>query len=308
MITSYHKPVLLEEVLRSLDLAHGRIFCDTTLGDGGHTMAMLEQLPGEWYVIVIDRDAQAIERAQQRLVSFGNRFRAIHGNFSDIEQLLRTHGVNAVDGIICDLGVSMLQISDPNRGFMYSTNGPLNMRMQADAGLSAADIINDFPETEIADIIYKFGEERQSRRIARAIVRERSKNRIETTGQLRTIVRNVVGERFIIKTLARVFQSFRIYINDELGSLERFLSSVLNVLNPNGRLAIIEYHSLESRLIKDFIYRETHPCTCPKDFPQCVCGKEPRINVISRLIKPGEKELQDNPNSRSARLRVIEKI
>jgi 16S rRNA (cytosine1402-N4)-methyltransferase len=308
LIESYHKPVLLDEVLESLDLAPGRTYCDATLGDGGHSMALLEHLPGEGNVVGIDRDVQAIERAQQRLSFFRDRFRAINGNFSDIEQLLHDNGIAGVDGIVCDLGVSMLQISDPSRGFMYSADGPLSMRMQVEGGLTAADIVNDFSEKEIADIIYKYGEERQSRRIANAIVRERSKNRIESTGQLTAIIRSIVGERFVIKSLSRVFQSFRIYINDELGSLERFLSDVLNVLNVGGRLAVIEYHSLEARLVKNFIYRETNPCTCPKNFPLCVCEKEPRIKVVHKLIKPGENELKENTNSRSARLRVIEKI
>lgn len=308
MVVKYHKPVLLNEVLESLNLASGRLFCDVTLGDGGHSLAMLQRLPGEGEVIGIDRDAQAIERAQQRLSGFGDRFRTIKGNFSDIERLLRENSIEGVDGIVCDLGVSMLQISDPSRGFMYSASGPLNMKMQTGDGLTAAVVVNDFSEKEIADIIFKYGEERQSRRIANAIVKQRAKKKIETTGDLADIVRNVVGDRFIIKTLARVFQSIRIYVNDELGSLERFLPQALNVLNVGGRLAVIEYHSLEARLVKDFMYRETHPCTCPKDFPQCVCGKQPRLKVIKKLVKPGENELLLNPNSRSARLRVMEKI
>ena len=308
MSESYHKPVLLDEVLDVLELIPGRTYCDATLGDGGHSKALLENLSGEGNVVGIDRDAQAIERAQQRLSSFGGRFIAINGNFSDIERLLQNHSIAGVDGIICDLGVSTLQISDPSRGFMYSADGPLSMRMQIEDGVTAAEIINDFSEQEIADIIWKYGQERQSRRIARAIVRDRGKQRIESTGQLSEIIRSVVSERFIIKTLSRVFQAFRIYINDELGSLERFLPQTINVLKTGGRLAIIEYHSLEARLVKDFMFRETHPCTCPKDFPQCVCGKEPRIKIVKKLIKPSEKEMQENSRSRSARLRVIEKI
>ncbi len=308
MIEQYHKSALSNEVVESLNVASGRIFCDATLGDGGHTLAMLRHLPVEGTVVGIDRDAQAIERAQQRLASFGDRFMAIQGNFSDLEKLLKENSIFGVDGVVCDLGVSMLQISDPSRGFMFSARGPLNMRMQADDGLTAADIINEFSEKELADIIWKYGEERQSRRIARAIVRERSKRRINSTEELAEIVRSVVGGRFVIKTLARVFQAIRIYINDELASLERFLPQALNMLNPGGRLAIIEYHSLESRIVKDFIYREVHPCTCPKDFPMCVCGKEPRIRVVHKLIKPSEQELTLNPSSRSARLRVVEKL
>jgi len=305
---SYHKPVLLSEVLDALDLRPNCVYCDATLGDGGHSMAILQQLPATGKVVGIDRDAQAIERAQHRLAPFADRFQPIQGNFSEIDKLLQRLDIAKVDGIVCDLGVSMLQITDPGRGFMYSADGPLNMRMQGGEGLTAADVVNDFSGKELEDIFWKYGQERQSRRIVRALVRERKKYKIETTAQLADIIRSVVGERFIIKTLARIFQAIRIYINDELGSLERFLAQVPDVLNSNGRLAIIEYHSLEARLIKDFIYRETHPCTCPRELPQCVCGKTPRIKIVHRRIKPSDAEISNNPNSRSARLRVIEKL
>jgi 16S rRNA (cytosine1402-N4)-methyltransferase len=259
-------------------------------------------------VIGIDRDAQAIERAQRRLAPFGDRFKAVIGNFAEIKELLTASSIRALDGIICDLGVSMLQISEPNRGFMFSANGPLDMRMGAGSGLSAEDIVNEFSPQDIASIIWKFGQERRSRRIAQFIARARQKKRIRTTDELASIVRRAVGEKFILKSLARVFQSFRIYINDELGSLERFLPMAVEMLNLGGRLAIIEYHSLESRLIKDFIHRETFPCTCPKELPLCVCGREPRIKVVHKLVKPTDEEIRLNPSARSARLRVVEKV
>jgi 16S rRNA (cytosine1402-N4)-methyltransferase len=304
---AFHKPVLLEEVLQALEPASGQIFCDVTLGDGGHAKAILEALGAHGLVIGIDRDAQAIERAQQRLAPFGDRFRAIHGNFAELTKLL-TAKVRQVDGIVCDLGVSMLQISKPNRGFMFSADGPLDMRMQSGHGLSAEQIINETSEKEIADIIWRYGEERKSRRIASFIVKARQQNKITTTAELAAIVRRAVGEKYIIKSLARVFQAFRIYVNDELQSLKTFLPQAVDVLRTGGRLAVIEYHSLESRLVKDFIYEQTHPCICPKDLPQCVCGREPRIKVVHKLIKPSEAEIKRNPSARSARLRVIEKL
>lgn len=308
MVDAFHKPVLLQEVLDALDLASGRIFCDVTLGDGGHSKAILESLDAEGLVIGIDRDAQAIERAQHRLAPFGERFKALQGNFAEIKELLTSINVRQVDGIVCDLGVSMLQISEPSRGFMYSADGPLDMRMQSSAGPTAGDIINEFSEKDIADILYKYGEERRSRRIARFICDARKTKKLTTTAEFAGVVRSAVGENHIIKTLARVFQALRIYINEELRSIERFLPDALEVLSPGGRLAVIEYHSLESRLVKDFIYRETHPCTCPKELPQCICGKEPTIKVISKLIKPTDEEISENSSARSARMRVIEKI
>ena len=305
---AFHKPVLLEEVLQALEPASGQIYCDVTLGDGGHAKAILQALGAHGLVIGIDRDAHAIERAQQRLAPFGDRFRAIHGNFAELAKLLAAIQIRQVDGLVCDLGVSMVQISEPNRGFMFSADGPLDMRMQSGHGLSAEEIINESSEQELADIIWRYGEERKSRRIASLIIKARQQKKITTTAELVAIVRRAVGEKYIIKSLARVFQAFRIYVNDELRSIKAFLPQAVDVLRPGGRLAIIEYHSLESRLIKDFIYAETHPCICPKDLPQCVCGREPRIKIVHKLIKPSEKEIERNPSARSARLRVIEKL
>lgn len=308
MVEAFHKSVLLEEVLEALDPASGRIFCDVTLGDGGHTKAILMSLGATGLVIGIDRDAQAIERAQQRLAPFGDRFKALHGNFADLKELLTTINIRQVDGIVCDLGVSMLQISEPSRGFMFSAIGPLDMRMQVDKGLSAEKIINELSESQIADIIWRYGEERKSRRIAHAIVKARQEKHLTTTADLAAAVRRAVGEQFIIKSLARVFQSFRIYINDEMNSLERFLPQAVALLRPGGRLAVIEYHSLESRLVKDFIYRETHPCVCPKDLPHCMCGRKPSIKIVHKLVKATATELATNPSARSARLRVVERL
>jgi 16S rRNA (cytosine1402-N4)-methyltransferase len=304
----YHKPVLLQAVLESLNLTSGCLFCDVTLGDGGYSQAILERLPQGGRVYGFDLDEQALHRAGNRLANFSGLFIASKGNFKDLAVLLHRFGVQAVDGIVCDLGVSTMQISMPERGFMFSASGPLDMRMSTNSGQSAAEVINSAGERELADIIFQYGEERQSRRIAAALVRERSKKSIETTGELAEIVRRVVGERFVIKSLARVFQSFRIFVNDELNNLKKFLPQALDMLTIGGRLAIVEYHSLEARIIKDFMQRESRPCTCPKDLPRCVCGKKPRLRVIHKLIKASAEEISNNPSARSARLRVVERI
>jgi 16S rRNA (cytosine1402-N4)-methyltransferase len=306
--TAYHKPVLLQSVIESLNLTTGRIFCDVTLGDGGYSQAILERLIKGGRVYGFDWDEQALGRAGRRLAAFGESFVAVKGNFKDLTVLLHRLNVQAVDGIVCDLGVSTIQISVPERGFMFSVSGPLDMRMSTDSGQSAAEVINTAGERELADIIFQYGEERLARRIAAAIVRERSKKAIATTADLAEIVRRVVGERFVIKSLARVFQSFRIYVNDELDNLQQFLPQALEMLTFGGRLAIVEYHSLEARIIKDFMHRESHPCTCPKDLPRCACGKKPRLRVIHKLIKASAEEISNNPSARSARLRVFEKI
>lgn len=308
MNTVYHKPVLLQSVLESLNLPTGRLFCDMTLGDGGYSQAILERLPKNGRVYGFDLDEQALDRAGERLSCYGESFVAGKGNFKDLTALLHSVGVQVVDGIVCDLGISTLQISVPERGFMFSASGPLDMRMSADSGQSAADVINTADERELADIIFQYGEERQARRIAAALVRERSKRPLASTADLAEIVRRVVGDRFVIKSLARVFQSFRIYVNDELNNLQQFLPQALDMLTVGGRLAIVEYHSLEARIIKDFMHRESHPCTCPKDLPFCACGKKPRLRVIHKLIKASAEEVGNNPSARSARLRVLEKI
>jgi len=292
----------------ALALHAGGTFCDATLGDGGYSLCMLERLPEGGRVYGIDRDKEALTRAQQRLLPFGERFQALQGNFGDIQQLLHQIGIFQVNGIVCDLGVSTLQISRPERGFMFSATGPLDMRMSPEEGVTAAQVINTLSEKELAQIILQYGEERQAKRIAAAIVRERSRAPLSTTSQLTEVVRRVVGERFVIKTLARVFQSFRIYVNNELGNLEKFLQQALELLVIGGRLVVVEYHSLESRLVKDFIRRQTHPCTCPTDLPFCVCGKKANVRIIHQLIKPSEEEVAQNPRARSARLRAVEKI
>jgi 16S rRNA (cytosine1402-N4)-methyltransferase len=304
----YHKSVLLESAIEALAIDAVGIYCDATLGDGGYSWRILERLSERGQVIGIDRDREALARARQRLLPFGERFQSLQGNFGEIKYLLHQIGIFQVNGIVCDLGVSTLQISRPERGFMFSAAGPLDMRMSPEEGVTAADVINTLSESELAQIILQYGEERLAKRIAAAIVRERSRAPLSTTSQLAEVVRRVVGERFVIKTLARVFQSFRIYVNNELDNLEKFLQQACELLVIGGRLVVVEYHSLESRLVKDFIRRQTHPCTCPTDLPLCVCGKKASVRIIHHLVKPSEAEIAQNPSARSARLRAVEKI
>lgn len=307
MVAEYHSSVLVEQVVAALAPERGRLFCDLTCGDGGYTLALLERSPHA-KVAAIDQDEEALRRAQARLADYAERVVFIRGNFRDLETLLRPYGFQDLDGIMCDLGVSMLQISSPMRGFMFSADGPLDMRMSRDNPLTAADLVARLSEEELADIIYKYGEERQARRIAAEIVRARQRKPLQMTADLAAAVKKAVGGKFLIKSLARVFQSLRIYLNDELGALEAMLPQALALLKIGGRMAIVDYHSLEARVIKDFMMRESAPCTCPADLPVCVCGRKPRIRIVHRQIKPSQAEIAANPSARSARLRVFEKI
>ncbi|MDZ7721902.1 MAG: 16S rRNA (cytosine(1402)-N(4))-methyltransferase RsmH [candidate division KSB1 bacterium] len=303
----YHIPVLAGQVVSALDVHNASTIVDVCLGDGGHSRALLESA-SHLRIIGIDQDAQAIERAANRLSEYGDRFTAVQGNFKDIRALLLSHDVDQVDGLLADLGVSTLQISEPDRGFMFSKNGRLDMRMDIENNsLTAAWLLNTYDEEDISRLLWEYGEEKKSRRIARAIMRARRDHRIETTGQLADIVRNAAGEQFLIKTLARVFQALRIAVNQELYSLQALLDSSLNILTPGGRLAVIDYHSLEAKIVKSFFRKQADPCTCPKELPVCVCGEKPRLKIVHRLIKPDAQEIENNPRSRSARLRVAER-
>ena len=308
MAVVYHNPVLLREVLQSISRSTPAVFCDATLGDGGYAQAVLDHAPKGSRLYGIDRDDQALARAAARLANYGEAFVPVKGNFRDIKALLAAHGVRSVDAVVCDLGISTLQISAPERGFMFSASGPLDMRMSPNVGRSAAEVIRTASEQELADIMYHYGEERQARRIAAALVKERDKRALTATDDLAQIVRRVVGGKFVVKSLARVFQSFRIYVNDELESLREFLPQALDLLTVGGRLAVVEYHSLESRIVKEFMQHESNPCTCPRDLPRCVCGRKPRLRIVHRQIKPSADEIRRNPSARSARLRVVEKI
>ena len=304
----YHKPVLVDQVLNALNVSGSLSIVDATAGDGGHVKAFLQNMPQDGIVVAIDRDKDAIQRAKQRLQDFQDKCRFVCANYSEIDRVLYDLEIPQVDGVLGDLGVSRLQISNPEKGFMYMTDGPLSMKMTLDSGPDASDVVNNYTQEEIADIIYKFGEERDSRKIARAIVKNREQKKIKTTGDLVAVVKKVVSGKYEIKTLARVFQALRIYVNNELEHLTRFLPNAVAVLKPGGRLAVISYHSLEDRIVKNFIREQANPCICPKDLPVCVCGKKPVLRAVGKLIVPEKNEIADNSSARSARMRVAEKI
>lgn len=304
----YHIPVLLNNVVSALNASRARLIVDVTLGDGGYSEAILENMPPAGKVVGVDRDLRAIERATERLGSFSDRFRAICGNFSQLEEMLEDERVGPVDGVVADLGISTLQITDPNRGFMFSKSGPLSMQMGIDSDTSAEFVVNEFSEEELAHMFFRYGEEKSSRKIARAIVKFRSSKRITSTEQLANIVDSVIGGKFAIKSKARIFQAIRIYVNKELESLEEFLPQAVRVLKSGGRLCVVSYHSLEDRIVKQFIAQAVRPCICPPDLPMCVCGKVPSLRKVGKMITPSIFEVSENSNSRSAKLRVAEKL
>jgi 16S rRNA (cytosine1402-N4)-methyltransferase len=258
-------------------------------------------------VVGIDRDKEAIERSRQRLWDYKDRVYLVQGNFRDLEKIVHDAGLEKVDGILADLGVSHLQLSDSQRGFSYTLSGPLSMQMRTGSGIDAGVLVNQYSEAELARIIREFGEERAYKKIARAIVTYRRRKKFDTTGELADVVRQAVGPKLVVKTLARVFQSLRICVNQELEDLTRFLPQAARCLKGGGRLAIISYHSLEDRMVKTFMRLQANPCTCPSDAP-CVCDKKPGMKIITRLIKANDLERKKLPAARSARLRVAEKI
>jgi len=304
----YHKSVLVKQVLSGLNAKNARLVCDVTLGDGGYSLELLKVMLEDGLVVGIDRDPQAIARSQERLYKFKDRFKAFKGNFRDIEEIVTGMGIKEVDGIVADLGVSRLQISDPKRGFMFLKSGPLLMNMGDDSDVNAETVVNEYDMEKLARIFWEYGEERASRKIANAILKYRQNKRIETTDQLVNIIRSVVSSRYEIKTFARIFQSLRIFINREIENLKFFLPAAVNILKQNGYLAIVSYHSLEDRVVKQFMREQADPCTCSKDLPRCVCGKKPTIKIIGKLITPDEEEIQLNPSSRSSKLRICQKI
>ncbi len=300
-----HTPVLVDEVVRFLMTGREGTYIDGTVGTGGHAEAILEA-GGEGVGLVgIDRDPKALAVAAERLKKFGDRVRLVRGNFSDISKHLDGE---RCEGALLDLGISSLQIADGDRGFSYLEDGPLDMAMGPDDG-DVQDLLDTVSERELAGIIREYGEERRSRAIAREIVGERSGGRIERTARLRAAIERVAPARDAVSTLARVFQALRIWANGELEALTAFLPTALELCTPGGRLVLISYHSLEDRIVKRFFRAEEKGCTCPSDFPECVCGKEPRLRVITRRpVVPGEEEISENPRARSARLRAAERL
>jgi len=305
----YHQPVMVQEVVALLVTRPEGIYVDGTLGDGGHAEAILQHLTPEGRLIGIDWDAQALKVACERLFPYQKQFRALRGNFQEIPQLLSSVGVDEVNGVLLDLGVSLRQLQEAERGFSFQRDGPLDMRMDQERERSAFQVVNEYSERELVRIFRQYGEERRASRIARAIVRARRRGIIQTTGQLVKIIRSVIPGVYAHKTLARIFQAIRIEVNEELDNLKAALDGILDVLTPGGRVAVISYHSLEDRIVKQWMKRHSGLCLCPPELPECQCGRVGRLKMVTRkavVPSPGEKET--NPNSRSAKLRVAEKV
>lgn len=302
-----HIPVLLNEVLDGLDIDPDGVYIDGTCGGAGHSSEIAKRLKGG-RLIGIDRDPDAVKAASARLTGF--RAEVLHGNYSDIKALAASVGIDAADGILLDLGVSSHQLDTVERGFSYHGDAPLDMRMSQD-GDTAADLVNSLSETELARIMFEYGEEKFSRRIAEGIVKYRAEKRIETTGELADIISAAVPAKFKRdkNPCRKTFQAIRIAVNGEFDHLEKGLDDAFDLLKCGGRLCVITFHSLEDRIVKRKFADFCKGCICPPDFPQCVCGRTPRGKLVNRKpIEAGENELVDNPRSRSAKLRVIEKL
>ena len=308
----HHIPVLLDEVIALLLPGRGGVFVDGTLGGGGHAEAVLERLPETGRLIGIDRDGEALAAASARLSHFGERFTALHGNFFEMQALLESIGVTQVNGILLDLGVSSHQLDTAERGFSYKTDAPLDMRMDRTAPLSAFDVVNGYPEKELARILYEYGEERFAQRIANRIVNNREQNPIKTTAELAELVRGAIPAKFRNEPqhpARRTFQAVRIEVNGELDGLARAIDGAHDLLQTGGRLCIITFHSLEDRIVKLAFRRYANPCTCPPSAPICICGKKPTAAILTKKpLTCSEREARDNSRSACAKLRCIEKL
>ena len=311
-VENLHKPVLLAETLKLLKPRGDECFVDATVGLGGHTEAILS-ISGETKVIGIDQDAEAIEFAKERLKRFGERVKIFHANFSDVKNILAKAGIEKVDGVLADLGVSSLQFDSETRGFSFRFDAPLDMRMNASAETeTAAELLERLSEVEIADIIYTFGEERSSRRIARRIVWKRKIGEpVKTTKELAETVEKAIGRgrKDKIHPATKTFQALRIAVNGELEILEKFILDSVDILKKNGRLVLITFHSLEDRIVKQTMQKLAGKCFCPPRLPRCVCGAKKEVEILTKKpIVPDEKELQGNPRARSAKLRACGKL
>ena len=306
-----HVSVLYEPVLELLNVRPDGIYVDGTLGGGGHGSGVCERLSEEGIFVGIDRDRDALDAAGKRLEGSAPRKYLVQSNYEDVKKVLWDLGILQVDGALLDLGVSSFQLDNPERGFSYMQDAPLDMRMNAEDSLTAEEVVNEYSQQQLAKIIKDYGEEKWAARIAQFIVEARKEKRIETTFELVDIIKRAVpaaARREGPHPAKRTFQAIRIEVNDELGQLSRAINDFIDILSPGGRLAIISFHSLEDRIVKEAFQKRLNPCTCPPDFPVCVCGKKPDIQKVTRKpVEADAQELAANPRSRSAKLRVIEK-
>ena len=306
---SVHIPVFLQAVLDGLRVRPGGRYVDGTVGGGGHAAHILELSAPDGRLLGLDRDAEAVAVARSRLAGYADRVTLLHASFDRLAEVARAQGFVPVDGVLFDLGLSSLQLADPARGFSFSADGPLDMRFDPDSGgETAADLVNRLPGAELAALLRRYGEEPQARRIAEAIVAARP---LHTTGELAAVVEQAVGGRRgrRIHPATRTFQALRIAVNDELATIERALPQAVEILAPGGRLVVIAFHSLEDRLVKRFMRRESRDCICPPETPVCVCGHRATLRAVTRKpLRPSAEEVAANPRARSARLRVAERI
>ena len=307
-----HTPVMPEECIKGLAIKPEGVYIDGTLGGGGHSSLICGELSGKGTLIGIDRDQDAIDAAGERLKKYSPVKHFVKSNYSAVKDVIGGLGIEKIDGALLDLGVSSFQLDNPERGFSYMQDAPLDMRMDQQAGFTAYDVVNGYSEKELSQIIKKYGEERWAARIAKFIVSERRERPIEDTDKLVEVIKKAIpasARRDGPHPAKRTFQAIRIEVNDELGQLEKAVDDFVDVLAPGGRLCIITFHSLEDRIVKETFARRENPCTCPPEFPVCICGKKPDAKRITRKpIVPSDEELERNPRSRSAKLRILEKL
>lgn len=300
-----HKSVLFDEAIESLNIDKSKIILDGTAGGGGHSREIAKRAGR---LIAVDQDPDAIKVLHERLDSFDN-VTIVQNNFSNVKDILKEQEIEKIDGMLLDLGVSSFQLDTAQRGFSYHADAPLDMRMSK-SGLSAKDVVNTYSETELADILFRYGEEKFARRIAKNIVIHRQNKEIETTGELVDIIKESYPKAKMRDShpARKTFQAIRIEVNAELDALEKTLDSALDCLSSGGRLSIITFHSLEDRMVKEKFNSWVNPCTCPKEFPVCVCGKKPLGKMPFKFKAPSEAELEENPRARSSKLRCFEKF
>ena len=306
----HHSSVLLNESIEALAIRPEGVYVDGTLGAGGHSLEIARRLT-TGLLVAVDRDQNALDHAAERLAPYADRVRFVKSNFERVAEILEELELPGADGMLFDLGVSSPQLDDAERGFSYMEDAPLDMRMDRAAPLTARDVVNEWSEAELTRILRDYGEERYATRIAGKIVRRRAERPVETTLELVEIIRSAMPAAALREKqhpAKRSFQAIRIAVNDELGSIERMLDTAPDKLRPGGRLAVISFHSLEDRLVKNAIRKREKGCTCPPDFPVCVCGFKQSLRSVGKPITAGEEELKNNPRARSARLRVAERV